>query len=149
MILLYEMGKNNGIGTLDTVGRQHTDEQQIYSICLMPLEHLQQMPPSPRQKLAVACLLQGSGKRGEGNAKAYQLSTQLIYLFLRNTLLVISCCHTAVNHANHQIEVSHLDVLVYQLVDLLLRQLLEVVQVGISLVQYLEDAMQQTSLRAR
>ena len=74
MILLYEMGKNDGIGTLDTVGRQHTDEQQIYSICLMPLEHLQQIPPSPRQKLAVACLLQGSGKRGEGNAKAYQLS---------------------------------------------------------------------------
>ena len=41
MILLYEMGKNDGIGTLDTVGRQHTDEQQIYSICLMPLEYLQ------------------------------------------------------------------------------------------------------------
>mgnify|MGYP001060333713 CR=1 FL=1 len=62
-ILLYQIGKNKRVGSLLAIFRKNTNQEQIYRIRLMPLQNLQHLQPTRREKLAIAYLAQRIGKR--------------------------------------------------------------------------------------
>ena len=55
--LTNKIVENKAIGTLSPIFRQHSDKQQIDNGRLMPLEDLQQMPPSEGEQSSVVGLL--------------------------------------------------------------------------------------------
>lgn len=94
VILLNEVGKDQGIGTLAAIFRQHADEHQIYGVGLVQLQCLQYLPPSPRHQFAVAYLLQSIRKRWEGDAEPNQ------------AVVVV-----AIHHTGDKVRISYLDVI--------------------------------------
>ena len=119
--LTDEIVENKGIGTLATIFGQHTNEQEVDSIGLVPLKYLQQVPPSKGQVTAVVGLLQGTRERGEGDAEAYQF--------------------VAIHDTCYEVEVGNLDVVVDQLVYLVIRQLTEAIKDIVGFVEQIEDEL--------
>ena len=87
----------------------------------MPLQYLQQMPPTKGQIVSVVGLLQGTRERGESNTKADEL--------------------VAIHHTCHEVEIGYLDIVVNQLVNLMVRELTEAIEVFVGLVEQVEDAL--------
>ena len=87
-ILLNQIGKNKRIGSLLAIFRKNTNQEQIYRIRLVPLQNLQHLQPTRREKLAIAYLAQRIGKRrcrissGLGTSKLYRACTNLGYLLI-------------------------------------------------------------------
>ena len=59
VILLYQIGKNKRIGSLLAIFRKNTNQKQIYRIRLVPLQNLQHLQPTRREKLASASVNEG------------------------------------------------------------------------------------------
>lgn len=121
VILLYQIGKNKRVGSLLAIFRKNTNQKQIYRIRLVPLQNLQHLQPTRREKLAIAYLAQRIGKRREGNTKGYQLVASV-----------------AIHYTRYQVQVSLLDISIYIFIYLLLRKLLEIIEILISFVHYFE-----------
>lgn len=103
VILLDEVGKNQGIGALAAIFRQHADEHQVYGVGLVQFQCLHYLPPAPRQQLAVAYFLQGIGERREGYAEAYQ------------AVVIV-----AIHHTGDKVRIGYLDVGIHITINLLL-----------------------------
>ena len=122
VVLLDEVGEDEGIGTLAAVFRQHADEYQIHGIGGMALHHPQKPKPSPREELAVAVLLQRLGHGWEGYAETDQ------------TVVVV-----AIYHTGDEVHIRHLDIRIHIPVDLPVGELLEIVEILVGLVDDAED----------
>lgn len=73
VILLNQIGKNKRVGSLLAIFRKNTYQEQIYRIRLVPLQNLQHLQPTRREKLTIAYLAQRIGKRGKETPKATSL----------------------------------------------------------------------------
>lgn len=72
-ILLYQIGKNKRVGSLLAIFRKNTYQEQIYRIRLVPLQNLQHLQPSRREKLASPISRSASVNEGKETPKATSL----------------------------------------------------------------------------
>ena len=121
VILLYQIGKNKRVGSFLAIFRKNTNQEQVYRIRLVPLQNLQHLQPTRREKPAIAYLAQRIGKRREGNTKGNQFVASV-----------------AIYHTRYQVQVCLLDISIYIFIYLLLRKLLEIIEILISLVHDFE-----------
>lgn len=73
VILLYQIGKNKRVGSLLAIFRKNTNQEQIYRIRLVPLQNLQHLQPTRREKLAIAISRSASVNEGKETPKATSL----------------------------------------------------------------------------
>ena len=129
VVLLDEVGEDEGIGTLAAVFRQHADEHQIHGISGMALHHPQKPKPSPREELAVAVLLQRLGHGWEGYAETDQ------------AVVVV-----AIYHTGDEVHIRHLDIRIHIPVNLSVGELLEIVEILVGFVDDVENLLSHTAL---
>ena len=122
---LYQVIEDERVGTFGPIFWQHTNQQQVNHLGLMPLEGAQQVPPTEGQQVTVACLAECRGERGEGNAEAHQLMVGRI----------------PVLNGSNQIQVGNLDILVYQLVNLAVGEVRITIEVVIGSIDDIEYLM--------
>ena len=96
--LLDEVVEDEGVGTLLAILGQHTNQQEVDGIGLVPLQDAQQLPPSEGEETTIVGLLQSARERGEGDAKANHL--------------------VAIHHSGDEVGIGNLDIVVDKFVYL-------------------------------
>lgn len=71
--LLDEVGKDESVGPLVAILRQHAYQDEVYGVSLMPLQYLEQLEPAQRQQLAIANLLKAAVSDGKETPKPMSL----------------------------------------------------------------------------
>ena len=61
--LLDEVVEDEGVGTLLAILRQHTNQQEVDGIGLVPLQDAQQLPPAEGEETTIVGLLQSQSSR--------------------------------------------------------------------------------------
>ena len=121
VVLLDEVVEDERIGSLAPIFRQHTDEQHVDRVGVMPFDGVEHSNPSEGQQFAVLQLALRLRERGEGDAETHHLIVQV-----------------AVYDDAHQVEVGYADILVYELIHLALAQRGKAVEVAVADVEHLE-----------